>query len=167
MPSPCGMARPAPPTDATGIANRVYTDWTSQQGANTYERTGAGCPTITPPNDYCFGPAIAIGDGTPAPPPQALAKSNTQPTASVGEVFRYRVRVPSIPYPNALYDVRITDDLIASAADLRFISVTRIAGSQPWTPQNTGTDTNVVIEDPTAGVGIGPINCTSTPSPKE
>jgi uncharacterized repeat protein (TIGR01451 family) len=64
------------------------------------------------------------------------------------------VRVPSVPYPYALYDVRVTDDLTASAADMRFISVTKIAGSQPWTPQNTGTDTNVVIEDPTAGVGI-------------
>ena len=101
----------APPDMGTGIANRVYTDWTSLQGASVYERTGAGCPTITAPNDYCFGPAVAIGTGTPAPPPQALAKTNTQPTAAVGEVFRYRVRVPSVAYPYALYDVRVTDDL--------------------------------------------------------
>lgn len=144
----------APPDTGTGIANRVYTDWTSLQGASVYERTGAGCPTITAPNDYCFGPAVAIGTGTPAPPPTALAKINTQPTAAVGEVFRYRVRVPSVAYPYALYDVRVTDDLTASAADMRFISVTKISGSQPWTPQNTGTATNLIIEDPTVGVGI-------------
>lgn len=144
----------APPDMGTGIANRVYTDWTSLQGASTFERTGAGCPTITAPNDYCFGPAVAIGTGTPAPPPQALAKTNTQLTAAVGEVFRYRIRVPSVAYPYALYDVRVTDDLTASAADMRFISVTKISGSQPWTPQNTGTATNLIIEDPTAGVGI-------------
>lgn len=143
----------APPSDATGITNRVNIDWTSLQNASVYERTGAGCPTITPPNDYCVS-ALSMGNGTPAPPPQALTKANTQATASVGEVFRYRVRVPSVPYPYALYDVRITDDLTASAADMRFISVTKIAGTQAWTPQNTGTDTVVTIEDPTAGVGI-------------
>src|SRR4029453_5363449 len=41
----------APPDTGTGIANRVYTDWTSLQSASTFERTGAGCPTITAPND--------------------------------------------------------------------------------------------------------------------
>lgn len=144
----------APPDTGTAIANRVYIDWTSLQGASTFERTGAGCPTITAPDDYCFGPAVAIGNGTPAPPPQALAKANTQPTAAVGEVFRYRVTVPSVVYPYALYDVRVIDDLTASAANMRFISVTKVSGSQPWTPQNTGTATNLVIEDPTAGAGI-------------
>ena len=53
-----------------------------------------------------------------------------------------------------MYDVRITDDLTASAADLRFVSVSKISGSGPWTPVNTGTDTNLVIEDPTGGIDI-------------
>lgn len=36
--------------------NSVLVDWTSLNGASNYERTGAGCPTTTAPNDYCIGP---------------------------------------------------------------------------------------------------------------
>jgi uncharacterized repeat protein (TIGR01451 family) len=50
--------------------------------------------------------------------------------------------------------VRILDDLGASAADLTFIRVTKIAGSQPWTPVNTGSAANLVIEDTTVGIDI-------------
>ena len=88
------------------------------------------------------------------PMPSALAKANTQATAAVGEVFRYRITVPATPFPHPLYDVRIADDLTASAADLRFVSVTKIAGSQPWTPVNLGTATSLVIADPTVGIDI-------------
>ena len=83
-----------------------------------------------------------------------LRKETTQATASVGEPFRYRITVPETPYPFAIYDVHITDDLTASAADLRFLGVTKIAGSEPWTPINTGTDTNLSIEDPAIGIDI-------------
>jgi uncharacterized repeat protein (TIGR01451 family) len=147
------VVRAAPDT-STGLSNRIYTDWTSLDGASTFERTGAGCPTITAPNDYCFGPAVAVGTGVPAPPPSALIKANTQATAAVGEVFRYRVTVPSVAYPFALYDVRIADDLAASAADMRFIGATKISGSGAFTPVNTGSATNVVIEDTTNGIDI-------------
>ena len=50
--------------------------------------------------------------------------------------------------------MRILDDLSASAADLSFVGVTKISGSQPWTPVNTGTATNLVIEDTTIGIDI-------------
>lgn len=40
--------------------NSVIVDWTSLNNtiadSSTYERTGAGCPTTTAPNDYCVGP---------------------------------------------------------------------------------------------------------------
>jgi uncharacterized repeat protein (TIGR01451 family) len=88
------------------------------------------------------------------PRPAALLKANTQATAAVGEVFTYRITVPSAPFEFPIYDVRILDDLTASAADLRFVSVTRISGSQPWTPVNTGTATNLVIQDPAIGIDI-------------
>ena len=88
------------------------------------------------------------------PPPNPLQKANTQPTAAIGVPFRYRLTVPATPYPDPMYDVRITDDLGASAAKLHFVSVTKISGSQPWTPVNTGTATNLVIEDPTVGIDI-------------
>jgi uncharacterized repeat protein (TIGR01451 family) len=83
-----------------------------------------------------------------------LLKENTQPTASVGETFSYQITVPETPYPFPVYDVQLTDDLTASAADLRFLGVTKITGSEPWAPVNTGTDTNVVIEDTTIGIDI-------------
>ncbi|HEU0224220.1 MAG TPA: hypothetical protein VFR29_02175, partial [Steroidobacteraceae bacterium] len=88
------------------------------------------------------------------PRPAALLKANTQATASVGEEFRYRITVPSQPFEFPIYDVRILDDLGASAADLRFVSVTKVSGSQPWTPVNIGTATNLVIVDPTIGIDI-------------
>lgn len=37
----------------------IIVDWTSLDGASNYERTGAGCPTITAPNDYCVGPVLS------------------------------------------------------------------------------------------------------------
>ncbi|MBW2476792.1 MAG: DUF11 domain-containing protein [Deltaproteobacteria bacterium] len=39
------------------LSNTVFVDWTSLDGATTVERTGEGCPAVTVPNDYCFGPA--------------------------------------------------------------------------------------------------------------
>jgi uncharacterized repeat protein (TIGR01451 family) len=96
-------------------------------------------------------PTRVVIASIPAPP---LIKANTQPTASIGEQFRYRITVPETPHPFDLYDVQITDDLTASAADLRFVDVTKISGSGAWTPVNTGTATNPVIEDPTIGIDI-------------
>jgi uncharacterized repeat protein (TIGR01451 family) len=83
-----------------------------------------------------------------------LLKANTQATASVGESFSYQIRLPETPYPFDIYDVQVTDNLTASAADLRFLGVTKIAGSQAWTPINSGIDTNLVIEDPANGIDI-------------
>lgn len=101
-----------------------------------------------------------VGDEDPTqiiiegPPPEALVKANTQATATIGEEFSYLISVPSVPHASPLYDVRILDDLSASAADLEFVSVTRISGSGIWTPVNTGTTTSLVIEDPVNGIDI-------------
>ena len=67
------------------------------------------------------------------PPVGPLLKENIQATAAVGEAFSYRITVPETPYPYPIYDVQITDDLSASAADLRFLSVSKISGSGAWT----------------------------------
>ncbi len=88
------------------------------------------------------------------PPPTALVKANTQATATIGEEFSYRITIPSAPHTSPLYDVRILDDLTASAADLEFVSVTKISGTGTWTPVNTGTATSLVIEDPVNGIDI-------------
>ena len=87
-------------------------------------------------------------------PPQPLLKQTTQATAAIGESFSYRITVPSVPHSAPLFDVRILDDLAASAADLEFVSVTKISQSGAWTPVNTGSATSLVIEDPVNGIDI-------------
>ena len=146
------VSTPIPDPDL--IENTVWVDWTSLDGGSPFERTGDGCPTITAPNDYCFGPAIATGTAEPVAAPDPTLKQNTQPVASVGEQFDYRITIPATPYAFPIYDVRIHDDLTTSAANLRFISVAKVSGSGPWTPVNTGTATNIVIEDTTTGIDI-------------
>jgi fimbrial isopeptide formation D2 family protein len=112
-------------------------------------------PNVNGPAD----PTIA-GDEDPTRiliqglPPTALLKATTQATATIGETFSYQVTVPLAPHAVPLYDVRITDDLAASAADLEFVSVTKISGSGNWTSQNSGTATDLVIEDPANGIDI-------------
>jgi uncharacterized repeat protein (TIGR01451 family) len=60
----------APADENIALTNIVWVDWTSQDGVNPYERTGAGCPSITAPDDYCYGPASADGTPYPVGPPQ-------------------------------------------------------------------------------------------------
>ncbi len=108
---------------------------------------GQADPTVDGDED----PTRVLIEGVP---PDMLAKVNTQATATIGETFSYRVTVPSVAHSAPLYDVRIFDDLGASAADLEFVSVTRVSGSGTWTPQNTGTTTSLVIEDPVNGIDI-------------
>ncbi len=143
-----------PTPDPETIQNTVWGDWTSLDGVSTYERTGNGCPVTTDPDDYCFGPALAVDTTDPVLPPDPLLKENTQSEAAVGEAFTYRITVPATPYDFPIYDARIIDDLSASGADLRFLSVAKISGSGSWTPVNSGSDTNLVIEDTTTGIDI-------------
>ncbi|MEZ4334496.1 MAG: OmpA family protein [Myxococcota bacterium] len=145
-----------PPADGATLSNSVWIDWTSLDvdPGSLFERTGAGCPTVTPPNDYCYGPAVATGTVDPAPVASPVLKETTQATAAIGEIFRYRITVPQTPYAFPAYDVRIYDDLTTSAANLRFVSVSKVSGSGAWTPSNTGTPTNLVIEDPANGIDI-------------
>ncbi|MEN8135067.1 MAG: isopeptide-forming domain-containing fimbrial protein [Thermodesulfobacteriota bacterium] len=87
--------------------------------------------------------------------PNPLSKQNPATlTVAVGDTFTYRITVPAIPMTTALNDVRVLDDLSASAADLGFVSATRVSGSQPWTPVNTGTASNLIIEDTLNGIDI-------------
>jgi len=89
-------------------------------------------------------------------PANALLKANpTDLDVSIGETFIYTLTVPEIPQATALYDVHILDDLNLSAADLLFVEVTKISGSQIWTPVNTGTVAdNLIIADITNGIDI-------------
>ena len=144
----------SPAAPGIALTNIIWVDWTSLDDLDAWERTGAGCPSTTPPDDYCFGPASADGTPLPVGAPDALTKEITQPVATIGETFSYRVTLPGAGYPLPLNDVRILDDLGASAADLSFVSVAKVSGSGDWEPVNTGSATNLVIEDPTGGIDI-------------
>ncbi|WP_160152664.1 isopeptide-forming domain-containing fimbrial protein [Microbulbifer sp. ALW1] len=98
--------------------------------------------------------AEAASAALTSPLPAALDKNITQPEAAVGEQFSYRITVPATPADTALYDVRIFDDLSASAADLRFIAVNKISGADGWTPENIGDETQIEIVDSVDGIDI-------------
>jgi len=83
-----------------------------------------------------------------------LDKANSATTAAIGQPFTYRVTVPDAPQTTALHDVRILDDLSAAAASLSVVHVAKVSGSGSWTPVNTGTATNLVIEDTATGIDI-------------
>ncbi|WP_455375944.1 OmpA family protein [Kaarinaea lacus] len=128
--------------------NSVYAQWSSVDGSSGAERDGVD--GIGGLNDYVTSVAT-VDINTP---PDALTKAITQSTAQIGDQFTYLITVPANPQSTALYDVRITDDLTLSAADMTFVSVARISGSQPWTPTNTGSATSLVIQDTTNGIDI-------------
>ncbi len=87
--------------------------------------------------------------------PNPLSKQNPAVlNVTIGETFAYRITVPNTPQPVALHDVVIVDDLSASAADLLFVGVSRVSGSQFWTPVNTGTASSLVIADTANGIDI-------------
>jgi large repetitive protein len=106
-----------------------------------------------------YGPTNTASATVTTPGPGALEKVESVSEVVVGEHFTYRITVPAVPVDTALFDVRILDDLAASAADLRFVSVDRAPATPTlntlaWTPVNTGNDTQLVIEDITSGIDI-------------
>ena len=129
------------------------------QAFMTFDNQSPPPATITTPSDNPNVNGIA-GPGDPADTtdiliqsPGALLKANTQATATIGEQFSYTITVPQTPVNVPLYDVRITDDLSASGADLQFVSASVVSGG-PWVLTNTGTATSLVIEDTATGIDI-------------
>ena len=98
--------------------------------------------------------------GDPADPtivliqtPGPLSKANTRESATIGERFNYRVTVPATPIDDPLYDVRILDDLYLCDADLRFVGANVVSGGA-WALSNTGSATDLVIQDTATGIDI-------------
>jgi uncharacterized repeat protein (TIGR01451 family)/fimbrial isopeptide formation D2 family protein len=140
-------------TSGVPITNNVYAAWTSLDGLIRGERTGAGCPNATPPDNYCSGPASS---SVTSFDPTTLAKSvvsdswtttpstGTDKTLRVGDtvVYSLALTLGEGVTQNAL----LTDNLPAGMAYDGLVSITPSSGSnfhytvnsQP-TPGATGT----------------------------
>ncbi|MBN2428043.1 MAG: DUF11 domain-containing protein [Deltaproteobacteria bacterium] len=139
------------------IENGVYSDWTSLEGVNTHERTGDGCPTITLPNDYCVGPVFATTTGVA--PEMVFQKTvinettgaDPGPTASPGDVLRYRLHIENIS--TAAGQFNLTDEIDQLNASPLFVPGTLTI----VTPPPSGTDNS----DPLGGAaGTGLVSFT-------
>lgn len=102
-----------------------------------------------------YGPSVAASTTLTTAAAGALQKDRPVNTSvSIGETFSYTITVPAVAQNVQLNDVRILDDLSAFSADVSFVSAQKLSGSQTWTPVNTGTSTNLVIEDTVNGIDI-------------
>ena len=87
--------------------------------------------------------------------PGPLSKTVNQPSATIGEHFTYTLNVPAEPTPVRLYDVRVTDDLSVSAADLSYVSARWKQPDGAWRVlSNAGTNTVPVLYDPVTGIDV-------------
>ncbi|MDH5424238.1 MAG: isopeptide-forming domain-containing fimbrial protein, partial [Gammaproteobacteria bacterium] len=102
-----------------------------------------------------YGPSSTASASLTTAAPGALFKENpATSTVAVGEVFSYQITIPATPITTMLHDVRILDDLTASAADLIFVNATKVSGSLDWTPVNSGSSSSLIIEDTSSGIDI-------------
>lgn len=128
------------------IENGVWSDWTSLTDVNSYERTGAGCPTIVAPDDYCVGPVFATTTGiTPELVFQKFVINETTGAdpgvnASPGDTLRYRLQITNISTAPAFFS--ITDEIDQLNSPALFVPATLTIISAP-----AGTDNS----DPTGG----------------
>jgi fimbrial isopeptide formation D2 family protein len=85
------------------------------------------------------------------PSPGALSKLAPSPsTATIGQPFEYTITVPATPTNVPLYDVKILDTL---PANVSFVSAQVVSGGT-WNLTNTGTATNLIIQDTNLGIDI-------------
>ena len=142
------------------IENGVLADWTSLNDANAHERTGAGCPVITAPNDYCVGPVTATVIGTRpllrfektvfnVTTGQSQPASPALLTATPGDVLRYTLRVQNIS-ATPLNNFVLTDELDRLNAAAMFVP-----GSLALTSVPVGADSsNTSATGGTRGTGL-------------
>lgn len=123
---------------------------------------------ITPPiiaDREIYGPSNTSSVTITTDGPDVLSKTvlGALTDVSIGQPFKYRIQVPFVAVPNALHDVKITDNLsIIPNTDLIFLSVIAVnddADVSPdeddtYNPVNSGTPTNLVIEDVVNGIEI-------------
>ncbi len=127
-------------TSGAPITNTVYADWTSLSGLITGERTGAGCPNVTSPNNYCTGPATS---SVTSFDPTALAKSvvsdswtttpstGTDSTLRIGDTVVYSLALTL--GEGVTQNAVVTDKLPTGLAFDGLVSITPASGSSNFT----------------------------------
>ncbi|WP_157046228.1 isopeptide-forming domain-containing fimbrial protein [Geotalea uraniireducens] len=135
-------------TDGTLISNQA-----SLTGTDSNGQTWSGSSD----DPYINGTVLLGSGGDPTPvtiqTPGPLSKANTQSSATIGQQFRYLIKVPATPTNVPLYDVRILDNLGLSAANMTFVGAQVISGGN-WNLTNTGTATNIILQDLNTGIDI-------------
>ncbi|MCG6939587.1 MAG: DUF11 domain-containing protein [Gammaproteobacteria bacterium] len=135
---------------STVLSNSVYVDWTSLDGDSVYERTGAGCPAITAPNDYCVGPVTAMV--ALVEPELTLEKRGPAGTVSYGVGIPYTLVLENTGNGTA-FGARVIDKL-PDAADNPPLT----GGTCDTAPQNfnvritSAADESTVLRALTQGV---------------
>ncbi len=154
-----------PPGDTLQVVYQVTADSTLGAGMTLvnnalvqyyYSFDSLDVPTnSTVANRQVYGPTGAATVQLTTASATALSKQNLVTTAAIGQPFTYSITIPATPQPTAMYDVRILDNLSSAVTgvDMSFVSVQRVSGPA-FTPVNTGTATNLVIQDTTNGIDI-------------
>ncbi len=148
------------------IENGVLVDWTSLEAASPYERTGAGCPTITLPNDYCVGPVVATTTGVRTT--LVFQKSvvnvttgqNPGRNARPGDTLRYQILVRNVSgFP--VSGIGLIDELDAHFAPgtLTLVAVPPGADTTNTNPNGGSNGTGLVdIRNLSVGAAGSPNN---------
>ncbi|WP_444889967.1 isopeptide-forming domain-containing fimbrial protein [Microbulbifer sp. DLAB2-AA] len=134
------------------LQNAAYVEIYYSLDGDNLPSLGTSAVTADMREDYGPTAPVSVQFNTPNAAP--LFIENTQPTASIGEPFNYRITIPQTPQPAALHDVSVLIDLSASAADLEFIGAAKVSGKNAFTPQNTGSASALVIADTTNGIDV-------------
>ncbi|WP_224983594.1 isopeptide-forming domain-containing fimbrial protein [Geomonas agri] len=142
----------------TTLANGTMVS--NQAGVTGTDSTTTPATVWSGPSDdpYVNGTVLLGSGGDPTrvtiQAPGALSKTNPSPaTATIGQQFSYQIKVPATPADVPLYDVRVLDNLGLSAAGMSFVSADVISGGT-WNLTNTGTATNVILQDLATGIDI-------------
>jgi large repetitive protein len=156
------------------IDNGVLADWTSLDGTSALERTGAGCPTITPPNDYCTGPAHATITGGRAvvlfqkTVVNVTTGQDPGANATPGDLLRYRITIRNVSgFPLDGFSLvdeldRLNNPAAFAAGTLALVSVPAGADSTNTNPNGGAKGTGLVdIRNLSVGVA-GSANDTIT-----
>ncbi|WP_232053865.1 isopeptide-forming domain-containing fimbrial protein [Microbulbifer sp. GL-2] len=134
------------------LQNAAYVELYYSLDDDNLPSLGTTAASIDMREDYGPTAPVSVQFNTPNAAP--LLIENTQPTASIGEPFNYRITIPETVQPTALHDVSVLMDLSTSAADLEFVGAAKVSGSNVFTPENSGSGTALVIADATNGIDV-------------